>query len=61
LTEALVGNIKLILVEDTSAISTLANEAADTDAPAFDLMGRPVLNPQPNMLYVKKGQKVIVR
>lgn len=61
LTEALVGNIKLILVEDTSAISTLANEPADTDATTFDLMGRPVLNPQPNTLYIKKGQKVIVR
>ena len=60
LTEGLVGNIKLYK-NDASAITTLADEASETNSPTFDLLGRPVSKPQPNNFYIRQGNKVIIK
>ena len=61
LTEGLVGNIKLYKKDDASGINSLTDEQIDTNAPAYDLLGRPVSKPQPNNFYIRQGNKVIIK
>lgn len=44
----------------TSGIFELPADSNEDDAPLYDLLGRRVLNPTPG-IYVRKGEKVIIR
>ncbi len=45
---------------NTTGIFEIAEDEADAEAPLFDLMGRRVINPTPG-IYVRKGEKVVIR
>lgn len=60
LNEVLVGNINLVLHDESTGIDTQIPLNLPTDNDLFDLNGRKVVNPAPG-IYIKNGRKIIIR
>lgn len=57
----LANQIYLTSIETTTAITDVNFDNSDNDAPIFDLMGRPMHGTLPAGIYIKNGNKFIVR
>jgi len=61
LNESLLGNVSLVKIDEETGIETPINIPSFNYGKTFDLLGRPVENITQPGIYIKNGQKVVIK